>query len=124
LSGKTGYAILITSAGLVITLIVNVLFMPHYGYMAAAWGHLASYLVMTLICALLGYRHYPVPYNWLRNGLYIFMGVGLYCFSLLFSEMDIFPKLAVNTGIILLYVFIWAGVEGFYKKLHRRLQRR
>lgn len=124
LSGKTGYAILITSAGLVITLIVNVLFMPHYGYMAAAWGHLASYLVMTLICALLGYRHYPVPYNWLRNGLYLFMGVGLYCFSLLFSEMDIFPKLAVNTGIILLYVFIWAGVEGFYKKLHRRLQRR
>jgi O-antigen/teichoic acid export membrane protein len=124
LSGKTGYAVLITSAGLVITLLVNVLFMPRFGYMAAAWGHLASYLVMTLICALMGRKHYPVPYNWLRNGFYIITGVGLYFFSLLFSWMELFPKLVINTAIILLYLAIWAGVEGFYRKLHRLWQRR
>lgn len=124
LSGKTGYAVLITSAGLAVTLLVNVLFMPRFGYMAAAWAHLASYLTMTVVCALMGRKHYPVPYNWRRNGFYIFCGIGLYFFSLLFKELSIVPKLAVNTAIILGYAAIWAGVEGFFGKLRRLRQQR
>jgi len=123
LSGKTGYAVLITSAGLAVTLLVNLLFLPRYGYIAAAWGHLASYLTMTVICALMGRKRYPIPYNWPRNGFYIAAGVGLYLFSQLFSRMDLLPKLVINTGILLVYLATWAGVEGFYGKL-RKLWRR
>ena len=53
LSGKTVMAIYITLAGLAVTAAVNIVFMPVYSYHAAAWGHLASYLVMFLI------RHTP-----------------------------------------------------------------
>jgi len=119
LSGKTGNAVLITTVGLVVTLLVNVLFMPRYGYMAAAWGHLASYLCMTVICTLMGHRKYPIPYNWLRIGFYLVAGTGLYAFSLLFAHLPLIPKLAINTGIILIYLAAWAGVAGFYGKLRK-----
>ena len=66
LSGKTNMAIWITSAGLVVTVIVNVIFMPEYSYWAAAFGHLASYLVMFALSAFLGQKYYPVPYRWGR----------------------------------------------------------
>ena len=124
LSEKTSYAVLITTAGLAVTLLVNVLFMPRYGYMAAAWGHLASYLVMVVICALMGRKHYPIPYRWQRNTLYIVAGISLYVFSLLFAHLPLVPKLIVNTGILLLYLISWAWAEGFFGKLRKLWQQR
>ena len=66
LSGKTNMAIWITFAGLAVTAVVIVLFMPKYSYWAAAYGHLASYVVMFAISALLGAKYYPIPYRWGR----------------------------------------------------------
>lgn len=66
LSGKTDMAIWITSAGLAVTLVVNLVFMPKYSYWAAAFGHLASYVVMFAVSAVLGQKHWPVPYRWGR----------------------------------------------------------
>ncbi len=66
LSGKTNMAIWITSAGLLVTVAVNLLFMPRYSYWAAAFGHLASYAVMFVLSACLGQKYWPVPYRWGR----------------------------------------------------------
>jgi len=79
---------------------------------------------MTVLCALMGRKHYPIPYNWLKIGFYLVAGVGLYLFSLMFAHLSMIPKLAVNTGIILVYLAIWAGMEGFYGKLRKILQQR
>lgn len=73
LSGKTNVAIWITLSGLVVTILVNVIFMPRYSYWAAAAGHFLSYLVMFIISASLGQRYYPIPYNWGRICAYVFM---------------------------------------------------
>lgn len=64
LSGKTNMAIWITSAGLVVTVVVNCCLMPHISYWAAALGHLASYSVMFILSAVLGQKYYPIPYRW------------------------------------------------------------
>ena len=123
LSEKTGYAVLITTAGLAITLLINVLFMPRYGYMAAAWGHLASYLVMTIICTRMGRRHYPVPYAWGRIGSYLGAGIGLYLLSMLYGHWSVPYKLALNTGLLVVYLMFWARMENFYGKLRKLRQR-
>ena len=76
LSGKTNMAIWITLAGLAVTTVVNVVFMPRFSYWASAFGHLASYLVMFIVSAWLGSRYYPIPYSWKRIGsFFILMGV-------------------------------------------------
>ncbi len=66
LSGKTSMGIYITLAGLVVTIVVNVIFMPKYSYWASACAHLCSYLVMFTISAVLGQKYYPIPYRWSR----------------------------------------------------------
>ena len=48
------------------TLVVNLVFMPKYSYWAAAFGHLASYVTMFVLSAVLGQKHWPIPYRWDR----------------------------------------------------------
>ena len=117
LSGKTNIAIWITLSGLAVTALVIVLFMPKYSYWAAAYGHLASYIVMFVISAVLGAKYYPIPYRWGRLlMIFLLMGVA-YGASLLmdkafFAEFSIqtasagqiASKLGIHTVLILAYL--------------------
>ena len=117
LSGKTDMAVWITLSGLAVTAIVIILFMPEYSYWAAAFGHLASYIVMFAISSILGARYYPIPYRWGRLlGIFIAMGAA-YGASLLIdhalfadvvlgqsSAGAVVAKLAVHTVLILAYL--------------------
>ena len=97
LSGKTNMAIWITLAGLVVTAVVIVVFMPKYSYWAAAYGHLASYLVMFAISSVLGARYYPIPYRWARlAGIILIMGA-VYGLSML-VDSAFFADVAVGTS--------------------------
>ena len=108
LSGKTSYALYITSAGLLVTLLVNLLFMPRYGYMAAAWAHLLSYAVILGLNIFLGQKHYHVPYNWWRIGSYIGLGLGLWVLALAAPPLPLMIKLSVHTLLICGYLFfVW-----------------
>ena len=117
LSGKTNMAIWITLSGLAVTAAVIIVFMPKYSYWAAAFGHLASYVVMFVISSVLGAKYYPIPYRWGRL-LLIFLAMGgIYGVSLMidqafFSEVvlgksptaPVLCKLGVHTVLILLYM--------------------
>jgi O-antigen/teichoic acid export membrane protein len=46
INDMTKFGIYITLAGAVITVMINVIFIPAYSYMASAWAHVASYGVM------------------------------------------------------------------------------
>ena len=120
LSGKTSAAVWITLAGLAVTAVINVIFMPRYSYHAAAWGHLASYVVMLAVNVFLGKKYYPVPYNW-KLIFCIFAGMGIIWAVSTVSSTCLFPdadfsagglqmagKLAVNTVLVLGYAaFSW-----------------
>ena len=100
LSGKTNMAIWITLSGLAVTAIVIVLFMPKYSYWAAAYGHLASYIVMFVLSSVLGARYYPIPYRWSRlAGIILLMGI-IYGGSLLL-DAAVFPDTAIGTSTTL-----------------------
>ncbi|MGM9785998.1 MAG: oligosaccharide flippase family protein [Candidatus Cryptobacteroides sp.] len=115
LSGKTNMAIWITLAGLVVTAVVIMVFMPKYSYWAAAWGHLASYTVMLLISSVLGAKYYPIPYRWGRI-LAIMLSMGaVYGISLIVDRQFFASvsstwmtvlKLAVHTVLIIAYMAI------------------
>ena len=117
LSGKTNMAIWITLSGLVVTAIVIVIFMPKYSYWAAAFGHLASYVVMFAISSILGAKYYPIPYRWGRlAAIFLIMGA-TYGASLLVDQTmfagvalgqsptgQVVAKLGAHTGLILVYL--------------------
>lgn len=122
LSGKTNMAIWITMSGLVVTAVVIVLFMPKYSYWAAAFGHLASYIVMFVISSVLGAKYYPVPYRWGRIiGIIAVMGL-VYGGSLL-VDRAFFADVAIGTasagslvaklGVHTLLIIVYAAVSVF-----------
>ena len=117
LSGKTNMAIWITLAGLAVTAIVIVLFMPKYSYWAAAYGHLASYLVMFTLSAVLGAKYYPIPYRWGRLAAIIAAMFAVYgaagfidakCFAdTVIGEASmgkVIAKLGIHTALIVGYL--------------------
>ena len=106
----------ITLAGLVVTIVVNLIFMPRYSYHAAAWGHIASYLTMLVLTAALGRKHYPIPYNWGVVGLLVAAGLGTWGLSLLLPEMATGLKILVHSGFVLLYIFLAFIIFVIHKK--------
>ena len=125
LSGKTNMAIWITLSGLVVTAIVIILFMPKYSYWAAAFGHLASYVVMFAISSALGARYYPIPYRWGRLALILLImgavyGVSMIVDNTIFSGValghspagTVVAKLAVHTVLIGFYgIAVWKTIR-------------
>ena len=105
LSGKTNMAIWITLAGLLVTAVVNVVWMPKYSYWASAFGHLASYLTMFILSAWLGAKYYPIPYKWGRLVLiFLLMGLSYGGIFLCFREVPaLWGRLGMNTVFIGLY---------------------
>lgn len=120
LSGKTSMAIYITLAGLAVTTLVNVVFMPRYSYWAAAFGHLTSYVVMLVICTLLGRKYYPIPYRWGKIFLTIVLMIGLYLFSS-WLDATVFPAVHIGESPVwqviardavhLLIILVYAGLS-------------
>ena len=105
LSGKTNMAIWITLSGLAVTAVVIILFMPKYSYWAAAYGHLASYVVMFAISSILGAKYYPIPYRWGRlAGIILLMGA-IYAGSMMLDSA-VFADVTLPTAGVSPWPFI------------------
>jgi O-antigen/teichoic acid export membrane protein len=108
LSEHTRYAIYITLIGLAVTVILDVLFMPVYGYYAAAWSRLISYVIMIMISYFLGLRYYPIPYDLKAIFTYFAVGLALFGISLIPGNLQLWLKLLVNTllmGVFIVFIF-------------------
>jgi len=107
LSEQTRYAVYITLTGLAVTVLIDVVFMPVYGYYAAASSHLVSYTVMIVISYRLSLRHYPIPYDLKAIFIYFAAGLGLFGISLLTRDAAGWIRFPVNTFLLAIYaVFV------------------
>jgi len=104
LTDKTHYGAWISIIGTIITLAINVIFVPIFSYMASAWASFACYLVMMILSYFLGQKYMPVNYNLKKLGYYSFLAMTLFSISILIKT----PYLALNIALktILLSFFI------------------
>jgi len=68
---KTHWGTIITIVGLVITIGGNYILIPMLGYLGSAYAALACYLVMMMLCYVVGQRYFPVPYTIFKDFGYI-----------------------------------------------------
>ena len=68
----------ITLIGAVITLIINYLLIPYWGYMASAWATFLCYGSMMVISFVWGQKVYVVPYAWKKLVAYMVIVSVLY----------------------------------------------
>lgn len=77
LTDKTRFGMYFSIVGAVITIVLNVILLPKYGFIAAAWTTLVAYSIMTITSYVLGQKHYKVPYQVSRILLYIVFAIAL-----------------------------------------------
>ena len=90
LSDQTKYGLYISGIGAILTIVLNVLFIPKYSYMASAWVSLTAYTVMMILSYLWGQKNYPIPYNIKKNLGYIISSIIIVFFSFYIFKRNIF----------------------------------
>lgn len=104
LTGKTLMGALIAVAGMIITIIFNILLIPSMGYMGAAWATFICYGSMMVISYLVGKKHFPVPYNVLRISGYMLSVVFIYYFSRMIEVENRILGFLINLSLLACYV--------------------
>ena len=105
LNDLTRYGIYITLIGCIITIIINVTLIPVYGYMASAWAHVAAYGVMIVMSFIFAEKHFKIKYNMKELVPYFAMAVGMVLISRIVIYRNLIWELAINTFMILLFIF-------------------
>ncbi len=78
ISHKTLSGAYITLIGTAITITLNYIFIPRFGYVACAWTTLICYGSMMAICYIWGQKVYRVPYAWKKLVAYMVIIVLIY----------------------------------------------
>ncbi|MDT7831359.1 MATE family efflux transporter [Flavobacteriaceae bacterium S356] len=71
LTDKTKYGMYFSIFGAGLTIAFNILMIPKVGFIASAWATLLAYGAMMIISYIIGKKHYPIPYQLKKVGLYI-----------------------------------------------------
>ncbi|WP_259068455.1 oligosaccharide flippase family protein [Mucilaginibacter sp. X4EP1] len=111
LSDQTKYGLYISGVGAILTIVLNVLFIPKYSYMASAWVSLIAYATMMVLSYIWGQKNYPIPYNLKKNLAYIISSIVIVYLSFYIFRRNIFA------GDLLLLLFISAAVYFEWKNL-------
>lgn len=75
---KTLWGALFSIAGCLALVMVNVLFVPTFGYVACAWAGVAGYGTCMLLSYFVGQKKNPIPYDLRSIGTYTLLAVALY----------------------------------------------
>ena len=111
LSNKTKFGAYIAISGAILTIGINLVFIPIYGYWASAWATLIVYAFQMVLSYVLGQVHYPIPYNLKKFGLYLGSSLLIYwCFSMIqFNSLAI--TLLLKNGGVILFGFLFIIIE-------------
>jgi O-antigen/teichoic acid export membrane protein len=111
LSDQTRFGLYISSVGASLTIILNLVFIPEYGYIASAWISLAAYGSMMILSYLLGQKNYPIPYNIKKNAGYLVAAI-----IIVYVAFSVFNRNLI-IGNLLFLIFILATVYVERKEL-------
>ena len=81
INNKTLLGALISLFGAIITVVLLLVYVPEYGFKAAAYTTLISYFLMSVVSYFVGQYYYPVSYNIGRISVLLITAIGMYLAS-------------------------------------------
>ena len=91
--------------GCSVLILINIIFVPQYSYMACAWAGVIGYATAMTLSYFVGQKKYPINYPLKSIGIYVLMTV-IFFIAITYSNQHL-PKiyaLAVNTLIIFAFI--------------------
>lgn len=104
----------IALGGAGITIVLNIWWIPIFGFIGSAWATLICYFSMTVACWIWGQKYFPVNYDLKRIVFYIMFPLSLFLLSLLsenYLTSNQFFVYIINTILILSFLFITWQLE-------------
>lgn len=109
--------------GLVLTLALNIILVPHIGYMGCAWAALGCYSAMALASWVTGRTRYPIPYRTGRMAMYFAGAMILYLLGSLISTGSDALDMLLRTPLLAAYIIFAVRHEHLSIPSPRRLIR-
>ncbi|MES2557065.1 MAG: oligosaccharide flippase family protein [Bacteroidota bacterium] len=122
LSDQTKFGAYIALGGAFLTILINYLFIPSYGYMASAWATMIVYGAQMVASYLLGQKYFPIRYNLRKFFLYMGFSVGIFFLAGFFhlEEGSVF-KFIVNNIMIAAFIGLVLFMEGIKLRRPKKL---
>ena len=106
LTDKTVWGTWFSLLGLAVTVVLNVLLVPRYGYMGCAWAAFCCYGVMMLASYFVGNAKYPIGYNVGRLMFYVGLAGVLYPLGCCIELGAHWADFIYRGALLALYVFV------------------
>ncbi len=104
LSDQTRWGAYFSIIGCAVVILLNVSFVPTYGYVACAWAGFAGYGIAALLSYLVGQRRYPIAYDVRGIMRYVFLAAALYIAAEYLPIDQLWLSLSYKTFLLALYV--------------------
>ncbi len=104
LTDRTLMGAYVSIGGALLTVALNLMFIPTYGYMASAWATLACYAAMAVVSYILGQKFYPVDYDTTSFVKYVSTMLLVYACYTLLSAKSYVPPFVLSSVMMLLFV--------------------
>jgi O-antigen/teichoic acid export membrane protein len=104
LTDHTVWGMYFSLIGLAITLALNILLVPHFGYMGCAWAALSCYSVMMITSYFVGQKKYPIDYDVKKCCAYVAFAAVLYIIGIFAVTPWAIVNYVIRTTLLAIYV--------------------
>ncbi len=112
LTDRTAWGMWLSLFGLAVTLGLNFLLVPKWGYMGCAWAAFGCYGAMMVASYVAGRVNYPIGYNVPRLAFYFMTAMALWAFSEVIAiEAHPWLTMVIRTPLLALYVLMALRLE-------------
>lgn len=102
---QTRWGAYFSITGCAVVIVLNIVYVPRYGYMASAWAGFAGYAVATLLSYFVGQRKYPINYDVRGIMRYVILAFALYIASEYLPFRQQWLLLLCRTGLLMIFLF-------------------
>lgn len=107
LTDRTIWGAYFSGIGAAVLIVIDILLIPRFSYMACAWAGFAAYAVSMLLSYFIGQRYYPINYPVREILMYAGIAMVLYAaISASNSHLPMWAALMANTAAVLVFAAI------------------
>ena len=106
LTDRTHWGAILSTIGLVITLVVNIALVPEFSYYGSAIASFLCYMVVTIVSYIMSQKYFPIDYDNKSMAIYFVLALGLYAIFRFFAPEGMFLRMLMSTVLLIVYIVI------------------
>lgn len=106
LTDKTSYGAVFSIVGCIITVAINVVFVPLYGFIASAWATFVCNIIIMTASYICGQKYYPIKYDLKTIFFYFVIAICFFVAGVYINIENVYLRLTYRTALLLIFAAI------------------